>query len=114
MFYNTVPDWGEDGFYATISWFANSSPLSQPDDLVKYILQAKDEFGGTDFSNMLTDTSYDPAPPTFPNDPALGGRGDSFSRFGGFVQLNDVPEPATILLIGSGIAASLYRRRRSK
>jgi hypothetical protein len=99
--------WDSDGFYATITWFVNSDPLSQPpDDGNNYILQAKDAAEGL-FTNQLLDTIYDPAPT--PDDPALGGRGDSFSRFGAF---RTVPEPATLLLLGTGIATALYRRRR--
>jgi len=100
--------WDPDGYYVTITWFVNSDPLSQPpDDGNNYILQAKDEFGGTIFTNQLTDTDYDPQPT--PEDPALGGRGSTFSRFGAF---RTVPEPATLLLLGTGLATALYRRRK--
>jgi hypothetical protein len=101
------PTWDEDGYYMTITWFTNGDPLSQPpDDGRNHILQAKDGFGGI-FTNQLIDTEYDPAPT--PTDPALGGRGDQFSRFGAF---RTVPEPATLLLLGTGIATAIYRRRR--
>ena len=96
-----------DGYYMTITWFTNEDPLSQPpDDGQNRILRAPDFF---QFTEALGDTTYDPAPT--PTDPALGGRGDSFSRFGAF---RTIPEPATLLLFGAGIATALYRTRRRK
>lgn len=108
VFHDGDPTWDEDGYYVTITWFSNLDPLSQPpDDGRNYILQAKDELGGTIFTNQLTDTLYEPNPT--PTDPALGGRGNSFSRFGGF---RTAPEPSTLLLLGCGLLTALSRRRR--
>jgi hypothetical protein len=111
-----IPTWEDDaddsepdGYYATIIWFANTDPLSQPDGRDNFILQAKNASGGTIFTNQLIETLYDPDPGFDPDDPALGGRGDSFSRFGGFTA---APEPSTLLLLGSGVVTALYRRRR--
>ena len=105
-----VASWDAAGYFFTINWFVNSDPLSQPPvEAFPYILQAKNATGGTIFTNQLVDTDYDPAPT--PTDPALGGRGDSFSRFGAFRTVS-APEPATMLLLGTGVVTALYRRRR--
>ncbi|CAN5886835.1 hypothetical protein BH18ACI5_BH18ACI5_28370 [soil metagenome] len=103
------------GYFFTINWFFNPDDLLSrpPDDGLNYILQAKNATGGTIFTNQLVDTEYDPFPS--PTDPALGGRGDSFSRFGAFRTTSDpvpVPEPGTMLLVGTGLATALHRRRR--
>lgn len=45
-------------------------------------------------------------------DPAVGGRDDMFNGFTLADPTNPVPEPASLLLIGSGISGLLYRRRR--
>jgi hypothetical protein len=108
--FNGPASWDTQGYLMTITWFTNSDLLSQPpDDGLNRILQAKDQFGGTIFSNPLLDNDYDPAPT--PTDPALGGRGDSFSRFGAF-RTASVPEPSVLLLLGAGLATAVARRRR--
>jgi hypothetical protein len=49
-------------------------------------------------------------------DPAIGGRDDMFDNFslGDPTTTAEVPEPASLLLLGSGISGLLYRRRRRK
>jgi hypothetical protein len=102
--------WDQDGYYATITWFSNVDPLSAPpNDGNNHILQAKNASGGTIYTNQLIDTLYDPNPS--PTDPALGGRGDSFSQFGAF---RTTPEPSTLLLLGTGIVTAMYRRRKRR
>jgi hypothetical protein len=105
---NGEATWDTNDYYVTITWFANGDPLSQPDGLNNFILQAKNSGGGTTFTNQLIDTLYQPNPDPNTEDPALGGRGDSFSRFGAFT----TPEPSTLLLLGTGVVTALYRRRR--
>jgi hypothetical protein len=104
--------WQNSVYDLTITWFTNSNPLSQPpNDGFNTILQAKDANGGTVFGNTLTNISYDPAPT--PTDPAIGGKGDTFSRFGAF-RIVSVPEPSTLLLVTLGMAAGLSRSRSKK
>ena len=96
----------------TMTWFINGNALSQPSTSANNrILKAAT--GSNDFFNeALTDGFYDPMPdPDDPNDPALGGRGSSFSSF---VGTTTVPEPTTLLLFGTAAAATLIRRRRRK
>lgn len=100
-------------YYMEMRWFINEDEDSQPpDDGRNHILQAPDGFT---FTGALRRSQYDPLPdPNDPNDPALGGRGDSFSGFLGARAdiVEPIPEPATLLLLGTGLATALYRRRR--
>jgi hypothetical protein len=101
-----------DGYRLTITWFANANPLSQPpDDGLNTILQAHEPI--TQFDTELADIEYDPNPT--PTDPGISGRGDSFSLFGAFrKQPATVPEPNTVVLLGTALAATRYRARKRR
>lgn len=58
--------------------------------------------------NFVTSRFVDGAVLTFPT--ASGG--DDPSYFGPNVNLTEVPEPLTLMLVGSGLATALVRRRR--
>lgn len=109
------------GYKISINWFTNTDPLSQPpDDGQNVILQAKDTATGSGrvFTNPLLENEYDPAPT--PTDPGLSGRADGFSRFGAFrgeglnPELNPIPEPGTMVLLGAGVAGLISRARMKR
>ena len=47
-------------------------------------------------------------------DPGIGGRDNNFQRLLVTHDATVVPEPATMLLIGSGLGTLLYQRRRRR
>ena len=98
-------------YYIEIRWFADGDigefPNKPSDDGRNHIFRSED---GSNFNDVLATELYDPSPTGDPLDPALGGRGSTFSSF--IAGRATVPEPATILLLGSGMAVALYRRRR--
>lgn len=109
LFRVTGTDGFDGGIYdLEISWFSNADPLSVP--LTAFVLQARNGSGGV-FTNQLTNGFYDPAPT--PDDPVVGGRGDAFSDFGAFTT-DPIPEPASLLLLGSGLGALMYKRSRRR
>jgi hypothetical protein len=72
--------------------------------------------GLPNYDTDITDEgSYCPlcTPPVIPNDAGIGGTDNNFQNFT-VVQAPEVPEPTTLLLLGSGVSALLYRRRRQR
>ena len=108
----------QKGYDLRIYWSADTNAL-YPDP---HVLHAT---GGSEFYDIdVSDGSYNTFVPcdifnTCGNeflkvgDPAVGGRDDMFTTFG-LGDDSQVPEPASLLLLGSGISGLLYRHRRRK
>jgi hypothetical protein len=99
------------GYYMEMRWFAppvdpGDSLMKPPDDGRNFIFRSENGFTFDDV--LAEDNLYDPN--IDPIDPALGGRGNNFSSF--IAGRASVPEPATLLLLGTGLATALYRRRK--
>jgi hypothetical protein len=101
-------------YYIEIRWIADpltdpgDAPNKPPDDGRNHIFRSPE--GTNTFTDVLATELYDPELQADPDDPALGGRGSNFSSF--IAGRASVPEPSTLLLLGTGVAAALYRRRK--
>jgi hypothetical protein len=105
------PAWADPGYLLQIAWFPNTNPLSDPeDDGNNTILKAPDYFF---FTEELRDIDYSTEGP-LPGDGTVSGRGDGFSTHGAFRFNEPVPEPASLILVGTGLGGLLYRSRRKR
>ena len=110
-----APDPGPNtwtGFYDIfISWDANTDPTfpNTPGNRIR-ILHNEGNIPGNGFdSDITTPGSYSSV-----LDPAIGGRDDNFQSFMVLQAPTPVPEPATLLLVTTGVSGLLYRRRRKR
>ena len=106
-----TPEWEDPGYLLQIAWFPNDNLLSDPpDDGNNTILKAPDFFL---FTQALREIEYSTVGP-LPGDGTISGRGDGFSTHGAFRLIEPVPEPASLILVGTGLTGLLYRSRRKR
>jgi hypothetical protein len=106
-----------DGFFdITISWLADTNDQfpNGPGNRIRILHNRGDVLGPNFDTDITVDGSYfDGCGETCfrsLDDPAIGGTDDNFQSF--TVVQAPVPEPATILLVGSGLIGAIHRRRR--
>jgi hypothetical protein len=104
------PEWEDPGYLLQITWFENSNPLSSPpEDGNNTILKAPDFVV---FTEELREILYLQEP--VPDDGTISGRGDGFSTHGAFRFTEPVPEPASLILVGTGLVGLLCSSRRKR
>jgi hypothetical protein len=103
------------GYNLWIYWLANTDPLF-PSPSVLHDTGELVQDGQFDLDITRLYTSCGPLDACF--DPAAGGRDDMFFDFtladDNGVAIGAVPEPATMLLLGTGVGGLLYRRRQRR
>ena len=100
------------GFYNMfIYWDADTNALFPNGNQRIRMLHNLGSTPGNAFDTDITiNGSYFPGSPSV-IDPGIGGRDNNFQSF---IVTHAVPEPATLLLVGSGLGALLYNRRRRR
>jgi hypothetical protein len=108
------------GFYDIfITWFADTDPLfpnTPVDQSGLGRIRILHNLGSTTSNAFETDITI---PGSYclqclpPGDAGIGGTDNNFQSFI-VAQAPAIPEPATILLLGSGVGALWYRRRRGR
>lgn len=99
-------------FNLFIFWDADTNALFPNGTGAIRMLHNLGSTSGDAFDTDITiQGSYFPGSPTVA-DPGIGGRDNNFQSF--IVTHDPIPEPATLLLVGSGIGALLYNRRRRR
>jgi hypothetical protein len=100
---------GGTGFFGnyamTIQWDFDSNALFPDDGGLIRLLHDSSQVPGDLFADITT-------PGTYESEPSIGGGDYNFQDFT-VAQAPAVPEPATVFLVGTGIAAA-YRRRRKR
>jgi len=100
------------GFYdVTISWDFNTDPTfpNDPGNRIRILHNRGDVPGNGYDTDITTPGSYSSG-----LDPAIGGRDDNFQSLIVTQNGNAVQEPASLLLVTTGVSGLLYRRRRKR
>ena len=102
------------GFYNMfIYWDADTNAVfpNGPGQRIRMLHNMGSTPGDAFDTDITINASYFPGSPSV-IDPGIGGRDNNFQSF--IVTQAPIPEPATLLLVGSGVGALLYNRRRRR
>jgi hypothetical protein len=93
-------------YYLEIDWFLKTDTdfPNAPGNRIRLLHNRGMDLGPFD-KDITDETSYS-------SDPGIGGNDDSFSSF--IVAQAPVPEPASLVLVATGISGLLYGRRRRR